>query len=41
MRWTSDQDEKCGKEPRLTYDPELQALSPFCIDLYTVQAVRK
>jgi len=24
------------QEPRLTYDPELNALSPFCMDLYTL-----
>jgi hypothetical protein len=29
------------REPRLTSDPELKALSPFCMDLYTLQAVRK
>ncbi len=29
------------QEPRLTFDPELGALSPLCMDLYTLQAVRK
>jgi len=29
------------QEPRLTYDTELGALSPCCMDLYTLQAVCK